>query len=834
MKVISLNGEWKLNKAGDINVIKAEVPGCVHTDLLAAGEIDEPFYRNNEEELMWIGETDWDYYRDFNVSRGLLKYDRILLHCKGLDTLATIRVNGEVVGKTINMYRSWEFDLKTVLKEGLNKIEIHFDAPLPYLRKKEEEFYLPAWDVGSYRLNSGGWLRKQPSNFGWDWGPKMVTCGIWRDIELIAFNKGRLSDIQILQDHSREGVVGLEIKTGIEALVREEMKVRIEVEFENQPVIEGEVTINNDKDDTAEVEGTLGLEIEEPHFWWPNGMGNQPLYTVKVTLYDHDGMVLDKVSKRIGLRTLRLVREDDQWGQSFKFAVNGIDFFAKGANWIPADTFVSRLNKKDYQKLLVSAARANMNMLRVWGGGIYEDDVFYEICDELGICIWQDFMFSCGTYPTFDEEFMDNVKVEAKQNVKRIRHHACLALWCGNNEIEQGIADDKWDIEKVKMSWEDYSKLFDRLLPEIVGSLAPGTDYWPGSPHSPVGDRADFYNPRWGDVHIWDIWHGKKPFEWYRKCEHRFNSEFGFQSFPEPKTVYSYTKPQERNITSYVMEHHQRSGIGNTTIIQYLLDWFRLPHTFEDILWVSQILQALGVKYAVEHWRRGMPRGMGTLYWQLNDCWPVASWSSIDYYGRWKVLHYMARKFYAPILISGLEDNEQGTVEIHVTSDLLEEVSGKVVWELTNVGGERIAGGELGIVIPAQQNNRVGILDLGGYLEKYSNRELMLWIELEVDGGMVSSNFVSFVKPKHMELQEPGIFREITELANNKFRVTLSAKHPALWTWLEVDGVDAALSDNFFHLRPGKEVVIMLEPKKVLTLNELNKRLKILSLVDTY
>jgi beta-mannosidase len=836
MQLISLNGEWKLTKTGEKNSIPAEVPGCVHTDLLAAGEIEEPFYRNNEEEIMWIGETDWDYSREFNVPRELLKYDRILLCCKGLDTLATIEVNGEVVGQANNMYRTWEFDLKPVLREGLNYIKVHFDAPLPYLREKEEECFLPAWSVGTHRLNSGSWLRKQPSNFGWDWGPKMVTCGIWRDIEIIAFNSGRLRDVQILQDHSREGLVGLAVKTEVETLVQEKMEVKVEVDFDNQPVTEGRVVILDQGTSTAKgrADGVVNLEIKAPELWWPNGLGKQPLYTVKVTLYDSNGQNIDQLSKRIGLRTLRLVREDDQWGQSFKFAVNGVDFFAKGANWIPADTFVSRQKREDYYRLLKSTAEANMNMLRVWGGGIYEDDAFYEICDELGICIWQDFMFACGTYPTFDEEFMENVRIEAEQNVRRIRHHACLALWCGNNEIEQGIAAEEWDIEKVKMSWEDYSKLFDKLLPETVGKLAPQTDYWPGSPHSPKGDRADFYNPRWGDVHIWDIWHGKKPFEWYRKCEHRFNSEFGFQSFPEPKTVYSYTEPEDRNITSYVMEHHQRSGIGNTTIIQYMLDWFRLPHSFEDVLWVSQILQGLGVKYAVEHWRRGMPRGMGTLYWQLNDCWPVASWSSIDYYGRWKALHYMARKFYAPLLISGLEDSEQGTVEIHVTSDLLEEVTGKVRWELTNVGGERLAGGGLATVIPTQQNIRVETLDLKGYLKKYTSRELMLWLELEVDGEIVSSNFVSFAKPKHMVLKKPEISREITGLSGKEFKVILKAEHPALWTWLEVDGVDAVFSDNFFHLRPGREVVILIRPEKEMTSNELEKSLIIRSLVDTY
>ncbi|MFP4015829.1 MAG: beta-mannosidase [Halanaerobiales bacterium] len=827
MKTISLNGEWILNKTGEEEKISAYVPGCVHTDLLSEGKIDEPFYRDNEKDIMWIGETDWDYYREFEIEKELLKSDKIILKCNGLDTLAAINVNGEEVGKTDNMYRNWEFDIKSILKEGKNSIQVHFDAPMPYLRAKEEERYLPAWSVGDHRLNSGSWIRKQPSNFGWDWGPMMVTCGIWRDIEILFYNTARIDAINILQDHSQGNIVSLDVQTDIELLDNENLKGRITVKFQDSIVAETEGSV---------VDGHLEsqLKIEDPELWWPNGMGEQPLYTVEVTLYDEKGSELDQESKRIGLRILELVLEDDEWGQSFKFAVNGIPFFAKGANWIPADTFVARLEREDYRTLLEDTAKANMNMIRVWGGGIYEDDAFYDLCDELGICVWQDFMFACGTYPTFDEKWMENVRAEAEQNVKRIRHHASLALWCGNNEIEQGIAAEEWDNEKVKMSWEDYKRLFDNLLPDIVRELSPQVDYWPGSPHSPEGDREDYYNPRWGDVHVWDVWHGKKPFEWYRNCEHRFNSEFGFQSFPEPKTVYSYTEPEDRNITSYVMEEHQRSGIGNTTIMQYMLEWFRLPGTFEDILWASQILQGLGIKYAVEHWRRGMPRGMGTLYWQLNDCWPVASWSSIDYYGRWKALHFMARKFYASLLISGVENNDEKTVELHVTSDKLDDLNGDVFWKLTDVEGNKIIEGKIEIDIPAQANTLVETLELEQYVEKHGIRDLMLWLELRVDDKIVSDNFVSFAKPKHMELAEPGIKYRIDELDTNKYIMTLSAEKPALWTWLELDNFDVDFSDNFFHLYPGKEIAVLVTPEEELSVDELKEKLIIRSLVDTY
>ncbi|UCC18037.1 MAG: glycoside hydrolase family 2 protein, partial [Dehalococcoidales bacterium] len=506
-------------------------------------------------------------------------------------------------------------------------------------------------------------------------------------------------------------------------------------------------------------------------------------------------------------------------------------FFAKGANWIPADTFAPNLTAEDYTRLIKDAAEANMNMLRVWGGGIYEPDLFYDLCDEMGICVWQDFMFACAAYPSFDEEFMDNVHAEVEDNVRRLRHHPSIALWCGNNEIEQGWVGEGW--EGRHMSWEDYSKLFDELIPGVTRELDPDRDYWPCSPHSPYGDRSDFNDIRWGDAHLWDVWHGKQPFEWYRTAMHRFSSEFGFQSFPEPGTVYGYTEPQDRNITSYVMEHHQRSGIGNTTIMTYMLDWFRIPSDFEMTLWTSQVLQGLAMKYAIEHWRRNMPRTMGTLYWQLNDCWPVASWSSIDYHHRWKALHYMAKRFFSPLLVSGVEDAEKGTVEIHVTSDLLEECEGEVSWDLSTVNGEIILRESKPLDIMPGKNIRAHTLNCSKEIKEYGIRNLMVWLNLKVNGEDVSSNFVSFIKPKHLDLVRPEIGLEIKSV-DDKIRVTLTSETPALWVWLEMEGIDARYSDNFFHLWQGHPVTVEIAPEEKISQDEIRKRLKVRSLVDTY
>jgi beta-mannosidase len=425
---------------------------------------------------------------------------------------------------------------------------------------------------------------------------------------------------------------------------------------------------------------------------------------------------------------------------------------------------------------------------------------------------------------------MSNVRQEVADNVRRLRHHACLALWCGNNELEPNLLADEWDSEH--MGWDDYKKLFDVLIPETIKQYDPDTDYWPCSPHVPH-DRKHFADDRWGDAHLWQVWHGKLLFEWYRTSKHRFVSEFGFQSFPEPKTVAGYTLPEDRNITSYVMEHHQRSPIGNTTIMTYMLEWFRLPSDFSNTLWLSQILQGIGMKYAMEHWRRNMPRTMGALYWQLNDCWPVASWASIDYHHRWKALQYLAKRFYAPLLVSAVEDAGSGTIEVWVTSDRMESVTGTVKYTVTRVDGDIVREGSVEIDIPPLKSRRATVLALRKELEEYGGRDLMVWLELVVDGEVVSSDTAFFSRPKHLELAEPGIGISLEE-RDGEFTARLKAKKPALWAWLELEGSEARFSDNFFHLRPGREVRVAVTTADAMDLAEIKQRLSVRSLRDTY
>ena len=588
--------------------------------------------------------------------------------------------------------------------------------------------------------------------------------------------------------------------------------------------------------ESAVIDGdaTTVIRIQKPNLWWPNGLGSQSLYRVQAELLDSENKKLDTTDRTIGLRTLTLEQKPDRWGESFQFTVNGKPFFAKGANWIPADTFVTRLTRREYTDLIRSAANANMNMLRVWGGGIYEDDLFYELCDEYGICVWQDFMFACSAYPAHDEAYLSNVANEAEDVIRRIRHHPSLALWCGNNEIEQ-MQEELIGDGDGQMSWKEYSSLFDELLPGIVSELDPGRAYWPSSPHT-EGDRTDFNNSDSGDAHLWSVWHGRKPFEWYYTCDHRFNSEFGFQSFPEPRVVHGFLPASERNVTSYTMELHQRSGIGNDAIIQYMLSWFRLPTRFDMTLWLSQILQGMAIKYAVEHWRRKIPRGMGTLYWQINDCWPVASWSSIDYYGNWKALHYMTRRFYAPILVSGVENRVKRSVDVFLTNDHRINKSGKIFWTLIHTDGRELANGTFDAEIQALKSRRAGVIDLRSEVDKYGERNVLVHLAFEADGIMVSENLVTFVRPKHLTLKKPRI-RVSTKREDDGFKAVFTTNVPALWVFPDIadDKFDTPTiySDRFFHLLPRQKKQISIHPGGRKS-GDLEGRLAVSSLVDTY
>lgn len=826
MTFLDLNGTWNLAREGDSEAIPALVPGCVHLALKAAGRIPDPYFRDNEDCLQWIGETVWVYTRTFEAAPELLACERVLLVSEGLDTFATVTINDREIARSDNMFRRYEWDVRAALREGVNEIKIRFDSTMPYLKKRQEEQFLWHTGIDHHRVNGSNWVRKEQCNYGWDWGPILVTAGIWRDLSLRGIRRSRLVETEVRQHHAPDGVVMLELKGRVET-IEPGMSLRFTVSYEGEEWCTREVSL-------SETTATTSVTLDQPHLWWPNGLGEQALYDVSIELLNAEGESMDFEAKRIGLRTLELVRERDEWGESFHFRCNGCDFFAKGANWIPADTFDAAVTDDILRDLLQSAADAHLNFIRVWGGGVYERDEFYSLCDELGLCVWQDFMFACSAYPAHEPAFLENVRHEAEENVRRLRHHPSIALWCGNNELEQigGIIGD----QPGAMRWPDYVELFDKLLARIVAELDPGRPYWPSSEHSPMGNRVGdgaSSDPRWGDAHLWSVWHGRKPFEWYRTSFHRFCSEFGFQSFPHPVTVESYTAPEDRNITSYVMERHQRSPIGNSAIIDYLLSWFRLPVGWRNTVWLSQILQGLAIKYAVEHWRRNMPRCMGAIYWQLNDCWPVASWSSLDYQRRWKALHYEARRFFAPLLISGVEDLASGTLEVWLTSDALAVRDVEVAVDVYTVDGTKVKDRKWTVATPSNGPKCIETMDLSGELSKFSERDLLVKLRVFEGGELTTENLVTFARPKHLALRRPALTIERVEETGEETVFAISTDRPALWVWLEVDeDPDLRWTDNFFTVLPGERKIVRpqdgfgegLEPA----------RIRLRSLYDTF
>ncbi|MDQ8205130.1 glycoside hydrolase family 2 protein [Pelagicoccus sp. SDUM812003] len=824
-ETFSLDGNWTLKGPKKIE-ISAVVPGCVHADLRRENLIPDPYFRDNETQVQWVGEENWTYTRSFELSPAFLRSERLELVCQGLDTFAEIHINGRKLAETDNMFRQWEFDVKALLREGENSISVTLRSPMPYGRRKQEERFLWQTGIGHHRLEGGQWVRKEQSNYGWDWGPMIVTMGIWRSIGIRSVNTARIEDTRVSQTLSqsfKKATVSVDVSCSV--VKRSKLLARVEISKDGDVVATAQSSV-------ARKRAALEMTIRNPQLWWPNGLGEQPLYTVSVELVDESGAVLDREVKRIGIRELTLVREKDQWGESFCFQANGHRFFAKGANWIPSDQFDVWGTDERNRSLLESARDANMNMVRVWGGGKYERDAFYDDCDELGICVWQDFMFACAAYPGFDDDWVANVKVEIGQQVRRLRHHASVALWCGNNELEHipPILGD----EPGQMPWDEYINLFDRIIGKVVKQNDNQRAYWPSSEHSPVGDRKYSQNPDCGDAHLWKVWHGRRPFEWYRTAFHRFCSEFGFQSFPEPSTIETYTEPEERNVTSFVMEHHQRSPIGNSAIIDYMLSWFRLPVGFENTVWLTQILQGLAIKYAVEHWRMNKPRCMGALYWQLNDCWQVASWSSLDYFGKWKALHYAARDFFAPLLVTGVEDLDTKNVEIHVVSDQLQRAKATVAWKVVDLSGDELESGSKALRVPANASKTVKTLSLAKLVKEHGERGLLVKLFLSQDGEVVSENLVTLARPKHLKLQDPKLSCKVKKSDGGSFEVTLSASKPSLWTWLELKGIAARYSDNFIHLLPGETRSIRVSPRDKTSLKAVKESIRARSLFDTY
>jgi len=806
---LSLNGPWQAAQADAVETesIRATVPGCIHTDLLAAGKIADPFFRDNEQGVQWVSEKTWVYRRVFDVPEETLQFKQVLLRCEGLDTLASIKINGQEVGTADNMFRLWEFDVKAALRAGENGIEITFRSPLPVMRERDAERHLYEW-IGSHEPQGRAYVRKEPCNFGWDWGPVLITCGIWRNISLEALNHARLRDVLILQDHAVPNRVTLSFQVTADGASPKTLQAAIVVGHKGETVAKTTVALPDGS-------GHAAVDLDNPKLWWPAGMGEAALYEARVELRDAGGNALDTLSRRIGLRTIKLLEKDDQ--NSLRFEVNGIPFFSKGANWIPADAFANRVTPEVLRRYAADAVAVNMNTLRFWGGGFYEDDALFDACDEMGLCVWLDFKFACSAYPAFDDAFLESVRLEARDNLRHLRDHPCIAVWCGNNEISL-MTKENWS--KDSMGRADYDKLFKGLLAGQVKEFAPQANYVSGSPDC-------------GDTHNWQVWHGGKNFDEYRKLT-GFMSEFGFQSFPEPRTVRSFTTEEDRaSLVTPILTWHQRSPKGNEKIRDMINTYFNPPKDWESSLWLSQILQGYGIKIGAEYWRQTMPKSMGCVFWQYNDCWPVISWSSVDYFGRWKALHYLARRFYAPILVSGLENPANGTIDVFLTSDRQAACRGTLSWQVTDLAGQVLRSESTALDIPARQSQKVKTLDLADLTQAHGNNNVLAWLEVMVDGKNVSENLVSFALPKDLKLGDPRLKAAIAKTSQG-FRVTLAAQQPALWAWLSLEEYDAKYSDNFVHVTKDTPAHIDVSPERPMSQAQFAAALRVQSLFDTY
>jgi beta-mannosidase len=683
--------------------------------------------------------------------------------------------------------------------------------------------------------------------FGWDWGPKIPDSGIWRGIGLKFYDCARLDDVYVTQKH-RQNSVYLGIRVISETWIKKRLDIEVLVTSPAGKKIFKKLEINYSGSSSKYPDNScnFNFEIKDPELWWPNGYGKQLLYRVKVDLKD-ESETLDSREFSIGLRTLDIRQKKDKWGESFEFLVNGTPVFARGANYIIEDNLMSRYSRSRTERLIKDCIEANFNCIRVWGGGIYPDNYFFELCDEHGLIVWQDFMFACAVYPS-DRKFIENVKKELEDNIKRIRNHPCVGLWCGNNEIESMISmfEREYSSAELEVSMpalsslsikqikKAYINLFEVIVPEVVKEYDPERFYWPSSPSS----GGKFYNPddeSRGDVHYWDVWHKMKPFSDYRNHYFRFASEFGFQSFPGIKTVKSFTIPEDRNIFSFVMEKHQKNGSANGKILFYLSETFKYPKDFESLLYTSQVLQAEAIKYGVEHWRRNRGRCMGSLYWQLNDCWPVASWSGIDYYGRWKALHYYAKRFYSPVLISA-EDNGTG-INIYVTNDTLEDIKGIIEWKLRDTRGGVLCEGKENVTTTSLKSKKCAVLNFKDVINDNNIREVYLEFFLK-DGGRDGQNTgygtLLFVKPKHFNFINPEIKAAFSE-SNREFIIKLKSKAFAKSVELDLKETDCRFSDNYFDLTAGDEKMVTVDKSGILgsvSLEGIKEQLKIRSLYD--
>ncbi|HEX3020779.1 MAG TPA: glycoside hydrolase family 2 protein [Lachnospiraceae bacterium] len=868
MKKFTLNGTWQMKDLLTNTAYDAIVPGSVLSCLIDHKAIKDPYYRDNEYEIRDLFWRDYEYSRAFTVEDGMMEESNLDLVCYGLDTLGEIYLNGELLASTNNMHRTWRFPIKDRLQVGENELRILFRSTLKYI---EEYEYAPDKEI--HIIPSGGMkgnqlIRKAHSMFGWDWGAQLPDAGIFRDIEIEAYSLGRLEEVRFQQIH-KEKEVSLEIDCSVDSLRKKSCCTGLQKELcerKTHPVSSvmnstlqaseitepyydirvtvidplGKETVVSSEESRCVSQSDEGIcriskviNIPEPKLWWPNGFGEQPLYDVKVTLLC-SGAILEEKEYTIGLRTLTVSQEKDEWGSEFALKVNGVKIFTKGANYIPEDCVYSWITKDRIEYLVKSSVRANYNCLRVWGGGYYPSDTFYELCDRYGLIVWQDLMYACNVYD-LTEEFEESIVEETKDNVRRLRHHACLGLWCGNNELESAWVNwGNFKMESKKLR-ADYIKQFEYILPKALKKEDDTTFFWPSSPSS-GGCFDDPDDENRGDTHYWSVWHGLLPFSDYQNHYFRFCSEFGFQSFPSMKTVKTYTEACDRNIFSKVMESHQKNDAANGKMLYYLSENFRYPKDFESLLYVTQILQGLAIKSGVEHFRRNRGRCMGSLYWQINDNWPVASWSSIDYYGRWKVLHYMAKNFYAPV--AGSLVRHDSKMEVFLQNESLNGITAKATLSLKTMDLQVLDYEEFQVEVAPLTAVLVGGKDYSTILEKIDQTTVFVELMITYADGTVQVETETFVPYKHLQLLQPDIRVDVEEM-EDVFRISLSTNAFANFVELDFEEADAIFEDNYFALTDtkGKDIVLRKEDIRGTSFSsaaDLHTKLSIRTVRDSY
>jgi beta-mannosidase len=811
----TIRTNWEFRQANTDTWRPTAVPASVHTALLNAGQIEDPFYGANEEKLQWIEQEDWEFQCTFDVDAQTLERKHIELVFRGIDTYAHIFLNDSLILETDNMFRTWQTDVKKYLKPTGNRLHIYFESPVKKVGAD--------WQTLGYELPGGirTMTRKAQFHYGWDWGPRFAGCGILKLPELIAWNDFIVENVFITPQRVSEKEAVLVARFRYRSDIEGKFDI-IFKEAKRKSIEDRMIMIGTHED-------SVTYTVENPRLWWCAGMGEPNLYDFTID-FKNAYTLLERAEVRTGIRTVELVHEPDSEGKSFFFKLNGKPVFAKGANYIPQDIFQDRVSPAQYKRLLDDAVSANMNMLRVWGGGIYEDDLFYQLCDARGILVWQDFMYACALYPG-NGQFLKNAAAEAYEQIERLRQHPSIALWCGNNENNEAWHHWGWQMQfneaQRKQLWRDYQILFNDILPTYVTNYGGEVPYWESSPKYGRGNPK---STKEGDSHYWGVWHDEEPFDMFNKKVPRFMSEYGFQSFPDWATIESFSKPEERVLDSKVMLTHQKHPRGNALIAEYLKRDFRVPQNFEDFVYVSQLLQAEGMRTGIEAHRRNKPYCMGTLYWQLNDVWPVASWSSIDYYGRWKAMHYYVREAYSPV--AALPIVEDGILKVFASSDLPADTVVNVHVRTLSLEGKKLNEVvELNVTVRPDSARMVWQGYLKTMLDRHKEEDAVVEIVFKnTDSAVLSRRLFYLVPPKKLLLPRTEVSLQVNQV-NDGYEVVLHSSKLAKNVYLRAAAA-GRFSDNYFDLLPGERRTVLFKTDQIL--DEPKKLFSVKHLQSTY